>query len=388
MSKPNYNTLRDETPFTWFVATANDILLEITQITEREFFLDPAAGIELFKTGRAAVKEMFGPDVGLPWPMTPPISYGHINTLGAELVFPEEGQANHSTLCDSLEQGIRILKEDVDFASAGMVPFYLDYLQQMKDAFPGEYVAFVFKAEGPLTTAYTLRRNNFFFDFYDQPELTKEFLTLITDSIIKYHHFLREEIQEIPKISPVNGALADDCAAMLGPDLWTEFVTPYHNRWFEGMTTGKRFAHIEDMRPEQLQFLETIQLDRYDPSVSAQLDPEILSANTRVPFTWRLLEFCLPYMTPQDVSDFVYQAVADGASRIYTYVSHGMNNHDSVIKIHAFIEACKDVESKLDQGFSRRELGTLVSRDGREKFWNNWPPGRNAGRKRLILPAK
>lgn len=374
MYKPDYNSLRDETPFTWFIATANDILLEITQINEKEFFLNPSAGIEVFKKGCPIIKEMFGPDVGVPWPMTPPVSYGHINTLGAELIFPDHGQANHSTLCATLEEGIKILKKDIDFAKSGMVPFYMDYLRKMQEAFPEEYVAFVFKAEGPLTTAYTLRRDNYFYDFYDNPELTKEFLELITASVVKYNRFVRK-INGQAEISPQNAALADDCAAMLSPELWSEFVVPYHEQWFRGLTTGKRFAHIEDVRPGQLPFLEELLLDRYDPSVSAQLTPEIIRERIRVPFTWRLLEFCLPYLTVEDVADFVYQAAADGASRIYTYVSHGMYNNDSVKKMHAFAAACKHVKEMLEKGVTREEIGKLVSPSGRKKFWDDWPVG-------------
>jgi hypothetical protein len=46
-----------------------------------------------------------------------------------------------------------------------MLPFYLDYQRKLQEAFPDENVRFFFKAEGPLTTAYSLRRDGFFMTF-------------------------------------------------------------------------------------------------------------------------------------------------------------------------------------------------------------------------------
>ncbi|MFA6714922.1 MAG: uroporphyrinogen decarboxylase family protein [Victivallales bacterium] len=378
MYKPDYKKLRDETPFSWSVTAGISALLDITGIPEKEFFLNPSAGIKLFREGRTALRKIYGSDVNMVSPMTPPISYGHINTLGAELLFPDEGEVNHSTLCDTLEGGIEILKRPVEFAKAGMLPFYLEYQQKLREAFPDEKVNLVFKAEGPLTTAYTLRRDGFFYDFYDEPELTKEFLKLITESIIEFNHFLRK-LAGIPEISPDGNGLADDCAAMLGPDLWPEFVLPYLEQYYRGLTTGRRSAHIEDLSPEHLPFLEKLQLASYDPSVSAKINPKIISEKNRVPFYWRLLGFCVPNLTPQDTADFVYQAVADGASGVFTYIANSMCGPEAAEKVYSFIAACKNVEKMLSKGATRRDISKLVSESGRKKFWNEWPKPKNNG---------
>ena len=308
--------------------------------------------------------------------ITPPISYGHINTLGAELIFPDEGEVNHSTLCDTLEEGIEILRKPVEFEWVGMLPFYLDYQRKLQEAFPDENVRFFFKAEGPLTTAYSLRRDGFFYDFYDNPELTKKFLKLITESIIQFNYFLNR-LSGKPEVNPETGGLADDCAAMLGPELWPEFVLPYLEQYYRGITTGMRSAHIEDLSPEHLPFLEKLQLVSYDPSVSAKINPAIIRERTRVPFQWRLLDFCLPDMTSQEAADFVYQAVADGASGVFTYVSNGMCSGEAVEKVYSFIRACKNVEKMLSEGVPRREIGKLVSDGGKKKFWVEWPKAKS-----------
>jgi len=375
MHKPDYSTLRQDSKFSWSVSSSYLALLEITGINIKEMFLNPSAGIELYRKGRPLLQERYGPDVGLPSPISPPISYGHINTLGVELLFPEGGEVNHGTLCATLQEGIEILRRPVDFANAGMTPFFLEYWRKMKEAFPGENVGFAFKGEGPLTTAYTLRRDEFFYDPYDKPELTKEFLRLVTDSIIQFNRFLRNKIHGVPgEIDPDGTGLADDVASMLGPDLWPEFVMPYLEQYFRGLTTGKRSAHIEDLRPEQLRFLEQLQLTRYDPSVSPKLNPKIIRDKTRVPFLWRLCNFHYPSLTAQETADFVFQATADGASGVFTSVCHGMCDEATAKKVHSFIAACKTVDKMLNkEGASREDIRELVSTAGRKKFWDNWP---------------
>ena len=176
------------------------------------------------------------------------------------------------------------------------------------------------------------------------------------------------------EINPESSGLADDVASMLSPELWPEFVLPFLEQYYNGLTTGKRTAHIEDLRPSQLQFLEKLNLVSYDPSVSAKLNPKTISQMTRVPFSWRLCNFHYPDLTAEETADFVYQAVADGASGVFSYVCHGMCNNESVKKVHSFISAGKKVEAMLGKGASPEEIGELASDSGKRKFWDNWPP--------------
>jgi hypothetical protein len=373
MYQADYNTLRQETKFSWSVSASYLALLEITGIKIKEMFLNSGAGIALYKTGRPLIRDMFGSEILLPTPMTPPISYGHINTLGAELRFPDDGEVNHGTLCNSIGEGIEILQKPIDFAKAGTFPFYMEYREKMQQAFPEEKIVFAYKSEGPLTTAYLLRRDEFFYDPYDNPELTKEFLKLITGSIIKFDHFILREMYGLPTCSSEIAGLADDCAAMFSHELWPEFVMPYLEQYFNAMTTGKRCMHIEDLRTEQLHFLEELQLVSYDPSVSPKINPKIISETIRIPFRWRLCNFHYPELSVREVADFVYQSAGDGASNVSTVVCHGMCNNETVKKVHSFIAACKDVECMFGQGASREEIRGKVSESGKNKFWSNWP---------------
>jgi hypothetical protein len=316
-------------------------------------------------------REFFGPDVDLPGLLTPVVSYGHINGLGAELIFPENGEVSHKPLYGSLGEGIAALKKPVDFARAGMTPFFIDFWRRMQAAFPGESVAFYFKSEGPITTAWALRGQDFFTDVYDDPPAAQEFLRLVTASIIEYARF-QSELYGRPFVIPKGCGLCDDIASMVNPEMWPEFVLPYWEQYFRGLTTGTRGAHVEDLRPAQLKYLEEIGLATYDPSISPKLNPRIIAAGCRVPFTWRLGSFHYPELSLSDVEDFVFQAAADGATGITTGTETCLCNATSVAKIHAFIAAAKEAKGMVSSGASRADVGRRVSPAGKDKFWHKW----------------
>ena len=127
----------------------------------RTFYTVPDAVIEVYRRGRPAARELFGGKIGLCGLMTPPISYGHLNTLGAELLFPEDGEVAVAPMAGNMDEAIRILRQPRDMRNSGKLPFYLDFQRRLEDAFPGEKCALIFKPEGPLTTAYLLRGMDF-----------------------------------------------------------------------------------------------------------------------------------------------------------------------------------------------------------------------------------
>ena len=369
--KADYATARQAAGFDWDVSGSQDALRELTGTPIREFNLNPKACIEAYRKGRPLHREFFGPDVGLPGLLTPAVSYGHINGLGAELIFPEDGEVAHTPLYGSLNEGIAALNKPVDFARAGMTPFFIDFWRQMQAAFPSESVGFYFKHEGPITTAWALRGEGFFTDIYDDPPAAKEFLRLTTASIIEFSRF-QSDLLKRPAVNPSGAGLCDDIASMVHPDMWPEFVLPYWEQYFQGLTTGTRGAHVEDLRPAQLKYLEEIGLVTYDPSISPKLNPRIISAGCRVPFTWRLGSFHYRGLTLREVEDFVFQAAADGATGITTGTEANLCSDAAVSKIHAFIGAAKEAKRMVNSGASRTDVGQRVSPEGKVKFWSKW----------------
>lgn len=356
---PDYDNARQEAGFSWHISGSQGALMELSGVPIREFNLDPESCIEAYRHGRPRLREMFGEDVPLPGLCTPAVSYGHANALGAELTFPEDGEVGHTSVYQSLQEGIAALQEPVDFSGKGMVPFYLEFRRRLQEAFPGEAVGWGFKHEGPLTTAWALRGHGFFTDIYDQPQQAKEFLRLVTDSIIHYRHFTCR-IYGLPEVAP-SGGLADDIAAMIAPGLWDEFVLPYWEQYYRGITDGSRHVHVEDLREEHLKFLEQAGIAHYDPSISPKLNPAVITAGCRVPFSWRL--GCIDYhaMDETAVANFVYRAVADGASNVFTVITSILCREPNIGKVQAFIAAAKDANDRLRQGIGRQEIGGLAS---------------------------
>jgi hypothetical protein len=372
--RPDYEALRRDTAtaFEWSVTGSYLAYLKMAEVPARDFFLEPEACIEVYRTGRQRVEELFGPDVGVAGPTTPPISYGHPNSLGAELYFPEGGEvAVEHVFQDSLDRAIAALKQPVDFGRAPRAQFYLNFLAQMQKAFPGEEVWYAYSWEGPVTTAYEFRGDAFFLDVLDEPEKTQEFLGLLTTSVLDFYRW-HCSISGRPVIKPDSAMICDDIASMIPPRLWETFVLPYWDQYFNGVTSGRRLAHVEDLRPTQLRHLETIGLWYYDPSVSRQINPQVIARECRVPFGWRLVSFHYRGMTCRDVEDFVFQAAADGACKVFTVLEGTMCEPPHIEKVKAFIRAGKEVKRLLDRGGTRAELRERVSEKGRQKFWQTW----------------
>ena len=369
---PDYAALRERTPFRWYVGSSAYALMALAGTSFGEYNLHPDACIEMYRKGRPLLRELY-PDPAIPLPglATPAVSYGHVNGLGCEIRFPEDGELCHVPLYGSLEEGLAALRQPVDFATAGLAPFYLDYKRRLEAAFPGERVGFSYGLEGPITTAYELRGQDFLLDLMDRPELAAEFLAAATASINEFWPFYAAA-NGIPSRAGSAG-MCDDVASMVPARLFPELVLPFWEQFYQARTDGTRTAHVEDLRPEQLPFLESIGLSFFDPSISAHLSPPLIRDYCRVPFGWRLGSFHYLTMTAEEVRDWVYQAVADGASSVFTHIEAIMCRPEQVSKVNAFVAAAREVAAKLAAGATRADLGREVSPAGRRRFWDHWP---------------
>ncbi len=372
MQKPDYQKLREQKQFSWYVAFSGNALWTLADIPIKDFYTNPDACIEAYRRGRPLLRELFGPDVPLAPVSTPMIKYGHINTLGARLNFPVGGEVSFTPVFESPEEGIKHLQKSVDFAAAGMTPFYLDFYKKMQDAFPDERVYLGWQWEGPVTTAWGLLGESFMYDLFDKPDTLRQFLQLSTASMVEFcRFFCKVENTAVLDSEPDHGRLCDDIAAMIPARMWEDFVLPYWDMYYDGPAPG-RIVHCEDMIAEQLPYLEKISIIDYDPGISPKLNPKIINSTTEVPFGWRLGGFHYSSMSCQDVEDFVYQAVADGAGYVFTFIEAVMCDETTAKKVQAFIAAAKEAERLLNEGVGREEIAKRVSPTGRKKFWDHW----------------
>ncbi|MCK5805508.1 MAG: hypothetical protein KAI66_21935 [Lentisphaeria bacterium] len=369
----DYSTLREQKPFRWYVGSSSYALMCLTGTALGEYNLNPDACIEMHRKGRPLFRELFpDPAIREPSLSTPAVSYGHVNGLGSELRFPPAGELIHTPIYDSLREGVDALKQPVDFSQAGMAPFYLDFRRQLQDAFPGERVGFSFGFEGPITTAYELRGQNFLLDVMDEPELAAEFLEAVTASSFEFAKFYAE-VNGSTAFREEGASMCDDVASMIPASLFPTLVMPFWEQYYRDRTSGVRSAHVEDLRAEQLPFLEQIGLSSFDPSISSKLSPPLIRDGCRVPFGWRLGSFHYLDMVVSEVRDWVFQTVADGASSVFTHIEALLCRDENVPKVNAFIAACREVQAMLESGATRDDLGAEVSASGRARFWDHWP---------------
>jgi hypothetical protein len=320
-------------------------------------FWDAEAMIEAFTVGEPRARALYGPDVRYSGPIWAGISYGHVNCLGSTLRFPENSEVAHAPIYGSLAEGVAALQRDVDWASAGLMPVYLDLWEKLKEAFPDRHISFGgFGYEGPITTAWEVRGHDFFYDLYDDPELYKEFMRLLTDSIVAYSGFIRT-INGQPAFVEAGMSLYDDIASLIHPRLWPEMVLPFHERYYRSQTSGRRHAHIENLIPDHLPYLDVLGLDSFDPSVSPRLTPADLRDRCSVPFLWRLNSMHVRDFTCEQVRRYAYEGVVGGASGVFCTIARTMTSAEDAGKVRAFIEAAREVERLLAEGCPRERLG-------------------------------
>lgn len=353
------DTSRTETPFRWYVTCGMPAYAALAGVRFDRIFLDAKAIIEAFTVGRPRAQALFGDDIQYGGPGWAGISYGHVNCLGAPLRFPDNSEVAHEAIYDSLGEGIQALQRPVDWANAGMMPFYLDLWEELKRAFPDLAIPFGgFGLEGPITTAWEVRGHELFLDIYDEPQRYKVFMELLTRSIVAYAAFVRSVNGQPQRVARVG--LYDDLASLIHPRQWPDTVLPYHEQFFTEQTTGWRHAHIENLVPAHLPHLDTLRLDSFDPSVVTKVAPRDLRDRCNVPFLWRLNSMHVRDLSCEQIRRFVFEAVADGASGVFSSIARTMTSKVDAKKIHVFVAAAKQVEQLLAEKCPRHRLRAYI----------------------------
>ncbi|MEA4890703.1 MAG: uroporphyrinogen decarboxylase family protein [Clostridiaceae bacterium] len=325
------------------VEVYHDVVPYLGGITMREFFTDGKLCARAWGMANEKIDALLGEYLPGRKPALPPLSYGHLVCLGAQLKIPVDGEPNIAPPAHCLDEAITILQEQaaVDFRSRPIFRQYYDLWQDLKAAFPEQDIPFSgLGLEGPITSAELFRGQDFFMDAVDEPEKVLLFLQLMTDSIIRFSRFSRE-INGLPPISTEGVGLADDFASMIPPYLWETLVIPFWNQYYAGLTSagGRRWLHCENTSPDQLDFLELAGIDEYQPSVAGQLTLENIKAHTSIPFDWLLYAFHIVAMSDEEIQAWVDKAVAAGVTRIRTQFGRFAWQDGKMDRILAFYRA-------------------------------------------------
>ncbi len=302
----------------------HDIVPYIAGITEHEFYMDARKCADAWKAANAALKAYFGDYLPLRTPSAGPLSYGHLVSIGAPYTLPENSEPNVKSFAGDIDEAIAIMKDmrGVDFGANDLCRHYIEVNRFLQAQFPEYSIPPLagYGGEGIITTAVLMRGQDFFMDIYDEPEKTHEYLTLLNESIIDFYRW-SNRVNGQPEVSPRGAGLADDFAALIPPALWSEFVVPYWNQYYEGRTTGpNRNLHCEGTDPAQLKYLKDVGITHYQPSVAEKLTLENVKANTDIPFDWLLYAWKVTEMSDEALQAWVDAAVEAGANPIRTQI--------------------------------------------------------------------
>ena len=321
----------------------HDVIPYLGKISEKEFFLDAEKAAKAWKTANAIIADFFGDLLKPRTPGAAPLSYGHLVCLGAPLRIPDDSEPNISHFADNIDDAIAILRDrqGMDFADTDIYRQYKEINDYLKGEFPDADISPVtgLGVEGIITSAELMRGQDFFCDLMDEPEKVHTYLQLMNQSIIDFSRFRNIQSNQ-PAISLHGAGLADDFASIIPPDLWPEFVIPYWNQYFEGVTSGEhRFVHCEDTYPEQLQYLKDAKVSLYQPSVADRLTIENVRANTDIPFDWLLYAYYVTEMSDAQIEEWVDQTVKAGITRIRTQFGKYAWSAGKMDRILAFYKA-------------------------------------------------
>ena len=98
----------------------HDIIPYLGGITEREFYQDTEKCIEAWRSANEQLSEYFGELLPTRTPSAPPLSYGHLVSLGVPLRQPIDAEPNVTSCVDSIDEAIAFMEErkNIDFGAA------------------------------------------------------------------------------------------------------------------------------------------------------------------------------------------------------------------------------------------------------------------------------
>ena len=312
-------------------------------LTMDEYFLDEKAFEKYWECGVKPLQLIFRDEkehVRFPDAGAPAISYGHLAALGARINYPQDSQPNTERMFDSIGEGIKWLRRDRDFGDNGLFKRYVKYTDMLRNYFRDNEIKLTGLGwQGPVTSAVLLRGQDFYIDIYENPDEAKEFLKLITESVIKYVKFLRK-VNGQPETDKNGSGVSDDFAALISPDMFEEFVIPYWKRHCEGTSSGgPRGLHCEGLCRQHLKFLDAAGFCHFQPSVSPKLTCQMLAKELKMPFDWLIPPHEFMMMSKEEIERWVDETVVCGPSFARTEMFFQTARQNGVERTRQFLNA-------------------------------------------------
>lgn len=331
-------------PITFKTEIYPDLIPYLGGINENEYFTNIDALIMSHKKQLEFIPSVFGDTVAPLNPAPAHLSYGHLVCIGATIKYSETAEPNVTPTASSVEEAIEMLEKvrGMDFTKHPFFLYYAEMLNRLREAFPEREIAFSgFGNEGPITSCALFRGQDFYMDLYDEPELTKRYIYLMTESICEFKKQINV-YNGLPPVTHYRGYLCDDCASFLNPSMWEEFVIPYWEQYYSSLTTStNRFLHCESARREHLPYLAKAKITHYQPSVSPMLTLDDMKnyLPEGITFDWLLYAWELTKMTDEQIAAWIDAAVEAGAITIRTQFNSYTVKENKLDRVKAYLKA-------------------------------------------------
>ena len=321
----------------------HDLIPYISGITEKQFYMDAEKCADAWQASEDALQAYFGEYCPTRTPGAAPLSYGHLVSIGAPCTLLEDSEPNIRPFAADIDEAIYILKQTrgIDFGVHAMCRHYMEMNRYLQSRFPTRNIAPLsgYGFEGVITSAVLMRGQDVFVDMYEEPEKTREFLSLLNESIIDFC-FWSSRVNGQEPVSSFGSYLCDDFAALIPPKLWEVFVTPYWDRYYSARSTGSyRFLHCEGLSKAHLPHLKFAKITRYQPSVSEKLSLNDVRESLDIPFDWLLYAWKVTEMSDSELQNWVDEVVQAGIFKIRTQIGKYAWMSSKQDRILAFMKA-------------------------------------------------
>lgn len=297
---------------------ADSLLCELSGVTPYEMHTDVGAMIKAADAARPLAERL---GVTPPVPHLYGMSYCQISTLGCRVVNGPGLKEPWVEPCLQRPEDIDRLREPEDYLSRGIVPERLELARQLKARRPDAATHIGHDYEGPVTTAALMMGGPAFFMLpFDDPARAHRLLEFCTRTSLNYCRAIRQA-----QGKPFGGGPAgipDDFGGMFRPAMFGEFVAPYWDKLYAGLSATRRHLHSELLREGHLPFLAALKIDDYDPSVDQYLPPETLKRACPVPYGLRIWPSMVRDHSAEELVAIYRRYAADGPLWIMFHFDH------------------------------------------------------------------
>ncbi|MCM8777629.1 MAG: uroporphyrinogen decarboxylase family protein [Candidatus Omnitrophica bacterium] len=311
------------------------LILELTGISFYQLHFDAKAIVKGYESLKPLAERL---GIEPPVPRMAGFAYPHIAALGADVIFPEDGEPKPVPFIKTPED-IDNLKEPNDYLKTPLIQKKLSVWEELKSLCPETPKSIGHLFEGSITTAVLLMGESFLTLPYDDPKRAHKLLTFCTESALHYAQVIISYFGE--EISPGPKGIPDDFAGMFSPSMFNEFVLPYWDRLYKGLKTTERHLHSELLRKEHLPSLKKLDIKVFDPSADQYLTPEILKDYCPCDFTLRIKSWEIDNLSADELVEYY--------KKLQGYSPLSVNFYMSFLRQEEKIKRLLDVARKMEE---------------------------------------